>query len=351
MASVRYPSGDWETAGLPAGSDPGVIGSCSDILFGSPATHGTTHALLAVHGGKVVLERYGEASGPGDTLISWSMAKSITHALVGIAVGDGLLDTAMTGLFPEWAGDARRGISLQNLLNMGSGLEWNEDYVDDSVSDVIEMLFGADDGPHAGDHAAYAASKRLESEPGTEFVYSSGTTNLVARVLGRALGDVPPSHAATESFLRTRLFDVIGMSTAVPKFDRAGTFVGSSFVYATARDFARFGWLYLNDGVWDGKRVLPGGWVDHGRAYFGTDPLNGAGYGAHWWLEPSLPGSMAALGYEGQFTFVVPERDLVVVRLGKSPAPMPVNVQDTLVSFIRAFPEVAAPSGKSGRDE
>lgn len=351
MASTRYPSGDWETAGLPAGSDPGVIGSCTDLLFGSPVTHGATHALVAVHGGRVVLERYGEGTGPADTLISWSMAKSITHALVGIAAGDGLLDTATTGLFPEWEGDARRGISLQNLLNMGSGLEWNEDYVDGSVSDVIEMLFGGEDAPHAGDHAAYAASKRLESEPGTVFEYSSGTTNLVARVLGRALGDVPPSRAATESFMRTRLFDVIGMSTAVPKFDRAGTFVGSSFVYATARDFARFGWLYLNDGMWDGRRVLPEGWVDHGRAYFGTDPENGTGYGAHWWLDQALPGSMAAFGYEGQFTFVVPDRDLVVVRLGKSPAPLPANVKDTLVSLIRAFPQVAPPSGKSGRDE
>ena len=351
MASTRYPSGDWETAGLPAGSDPGAIGSCMDLLFGSPATHGTTHALVAVRGGRVVLERYGDGTGPGDTLISWSMAKSITHALVGIAAGDGLLDTAMTGLFPEWEGDARRGISLQNLLNMGSGLEWNEDYVDGTVSDVIEMLFGGDDAPHAGDHAAYAASKRLESEPGTVFGYSSGTTNLVARVLGRALGDVPPSRAAMESFKKTRLFDVIGIITAVPKFDQSGPIVGSSFVYATARDFARFGWLYLNDGMWDGTRVLPGGWVDHGRAYFGTDPGNGTGYGAHWWLEPGLPGSMAAFGYEGQFTFVVPDRDLVVVRLGKSPAPLPANVQDTLVSLVRAFPEVAPPSGKSGRDE
>lgn len=322
-----------------------------DLLFGSPGTHGTTLALVAVQGGKVVLERYGGGTDRADTLISWSMAKSITHALVGIAVGDGLLETSATGLFPQWDGDDRSTISLQHLLNMGSGLEWNEDYVDDTVSDVIGMLFGGESAPHTGDHAAYAASKRLESRPGTVFEYSSGTTNLVARVLGRALGDVPPSHAATESFMRTRLFDVIGMSTAVPKFDRAGTFVGSSFVYATARDFARFGWLYLNDGTWDGVRVLPEGWVDHGREYFGTDPENGTGYGAHWWLEPSLPGSMAAFGYEGQFTFVVPDRDLVVVRLGKSPAPLPANVQDTLVSLVRAFPEVASLSGKSGRDE
>jgi CubicO group peptidase (beta-lactamase class C family) len=349
VAEARFPGAEWTTGDLPPGTDRAALDAHLDTLFGSPGTHGATLAFVAVHGGSIVAERYGEGTGPDDTLISWSMAKSITHALVGIAVGDGLLDVSMTGLFPGWSGDARSQISLQHLLNMGSGLKWNEEYVDDTVSDVIEMLFGRDDAPHRGDHAAYAASKHLESEPGTVFEYSSGTTNLVARVLGRALGDVPPSHDAVERFMRSRLFDVTGMGTATPRFDAAGTFVGSSFVYATARDFARFGWLYANDGVWEGRRVLPGGWVDHGRAYFGTDPENGTGYGAHWWLVPSLPGSMAAFGYEGQFTFVVPDRDLVVVRLGKSPAPLGTNVRDTLVDLIRAFPEVRPPGGKSGR--
>lgn len=327
-----------------------MFSSCVENLFGSPGTHGRTLALTVVQGGRLVFEQYDPEHGPESTLVSWSMAKSITHALVGIAVGDGLLDTSADNLFPQWAGDRRRGITLQNLLNMSSGLAWNEDYVDGEVSDVIEMLFGADPGNHAGDHASYAASRPLVNDPGTHFYYSSGTTNLVTRVLARALGDEPPARTRTLAFMNERLFGPIGMTTAVPKFDNAGTFVGSSYVYATARDFARFGWLYLNDGVWDGDRILPGGWADHGRAWVASDEETGAGYGAHWWLPPALPGTMAAFGYEGQFTFVVPDRDLVVVRLGKSTAPLDRNVRRTLEELITAFPVTGGPADKSGAD-
>ncbi|MEY3589465.1 MAG: hypothetical protein RJA47_2061 [Actinomycetota bacterium] len=330
--------------------DTDIFGACVDLLFGSQETHGRTLALAVVQDGRLVFEKYDTEHGPDSTLVSWSMAKSITHALVGIAVGDGLIDTSADNLFPQWAGDRRRGITLQHLLNMSSGLAWNEDYVDGEVSDVIEMLFGSDPANHAGDHASYAASRPLVHDPGAHFYYSSGTTNLVTRVLARALGDHPPSNTRTLAFMNERLFGPVGMTTAVPKFDKAGTFVGSSYVYATARDFARFGWLYLNDGVWDGTRILPGGWVDHGRAWVASDDETGAGYGAHWWLPPALPGAMAAFGYEGQFTFVVPDRDLVVVRLGKSTAPLDRNVRRTLEELISAFPVTGAPADKSGVD-
>jgi len=323
-----------------------VFSSCVETLFGSPGTHGRTLALAVVQGGRLVFEQYDPDHGPDSTLISWSMAKSITHALVGIAVGDGLLEVSADNLFPEWSGDRRRGITLQHLLNMSSGLAWNEDYVNDEVSDVIEMLAGN----NGGDHAAYAASRPLVDDPGTHFVYSSGTTNLVARILATALGDEPPSNERTLAFMKDRLFGPVGMSSAAPKFDKAGTFVGSSYVYATARDFARFGWLYLNDGMWEGDRILPDGWVDHGRAHCATDPENNTGYGAHWWLPPALPGTMAAFGYEGQFTFVVPDRDLVVVRLGRSPAPLGQNVRDTVEELITAFPVTGGPADKSGAD-
>ena len=133
-------------------------------------------------------------------------------------------------------------------------------------------------------------------------------------------------------------------------FDEAGTFVGSSYVYATAQDFARFGWLYLNDGMWNGTRILPEGWVDHGRTWVATDPENNTGYGAHWWLPPAVPGSMAAFGYEGQFTFVVPDRDLVVVRLGKSPVPMGQCARETVEELIGEFPISGPRADKSGPD-
>ncbi|MFM9131325.1 MAG: serine hydrolase, partial [Actinomycetota bacterium] len=153
MALHRYPGADWSTGSLPPGTDTRAVETLSTTLLGSPEEFGTTLALLVVHDGRVVLEHYGGGAGPGTTLISWSVAKSITHALVGIAVGDGVLTSQDRDLFAEWRDDARSGISLQNLLNMSSGLAWNEDYVDGTVSDVIEMLFGSDGTGGREDHA------------------------------------------------------------------------------------------------------------------------------------------------------------------------------------------------------
>ena len=195
---------------------------------------------------------------------------------------------------------------------MRSGLEFVEDYVDDSVSHCIEMLYGAGQD----DMAAYAAALPLLHPPGTVWNYSSGTTNIVARIVGDAVGG---GRDGMERLLTERLFGPAGMSSAQPKFDTAGTFVGSSYVYATARDFARFGQLYLDDGVVDGRRILPVGWTDHARAPVSFDDESGFGYGRQWWLWPQFEGSLACHGYEGQYTVVAPDRDLVVVHLGKSP--------------------------------
>ena len=145
-----------------------------------------------------------------------------------------------------------------------------------------------------------------------------------------------------------RLFSAVGMTSATAKHDPSGNFVGSSFVYATARDYARFGWLYLNDGTWAGTRVLPEGWVEHGRTWVADDPENGVGYGAQWWLQPDLPGSMTAQGYQGQLTWVVPDRDLVVVRLGVTDSALMPGVRDGLVRLIKAFPAQNRPADKSG---
>lgn len=331
-----FPGQEWEQSTLAANVDAAAVDSAIDRLSSDTARLGQTLALVVVGGGRIVREWYADGIDSSTTLISWSMAKSITHALVGIAVGDGALDIAQAGLFPEWTADDRAAISLGNLLNMSSGLRWVEDYVDGSISDVIEMLYG--DSGFAGDHAAYAVSKLLEARPGSLYKYSSGTTNIVTRVLARALGEQHGSSQVVGDFMRTRLFDPVGMHSAVPKFDKTGNFVGSSYVYATARDFARFGWLYRNDGVWNGNRILPTGWVEYGRTSIASDPDNGFDYGAHWWMHPSDPGSMTALGYEGQFTWVSPHRDLVLVRLGKSDANQAPLVKDELVGMVGAFP-------------
>jgi CubicO group peptidase (beta-lactamase class C family) len=283
-------------------------------LVGEHIETDTTLAVVVQHRGEVVAEAYAIGITADTTLISWSVAKSVTHALVGMAQMDGLLDVRMPTGIASWQNDDRRLITLQDLLEMRSGLAWIEDYVEGNESDVIDMLFGSG----KEDHAAHAINKSLTSTPGSEWYYSSGTTNIVARLLGNALGDKKGSSDKTRSFIQKRLFDAIGMASATMQFDAAGTFVGSSFVYATARDFAKFGELYLRDGKCGAKQVLPVGWVDHARAQTVIDDETGQGYGAHWWTQPGEPRSLIASGYEGQQIFVLPERDLVIVRLGKT---------------------------------
>jgi CubicO group peptidase (beta-lactamase class C family) len=240
------------------------------------------------------------------------MAKSITHALAGLLVADERLDISAPADVPEWraAGDPRAAITLDQLLRMSSGLDFVEAYSPDAPSDVIEMLFGKG----AADVAGFAAASPLAHPPGSFFSYSSGTTNIISRCLARALGT---QGAGFETFMRERLFAPIGMTSALPRFDEVGTFIGSSFCFATARDFARFGLLYLRDGVWEGRRLLPPGWVDYARTPTFQQPDFADGpYGAHWWLDLAGPGSFSANGYEGQYIVICPDRDLILVRNG-----------------------------------
>lgn len=318
-------------------------------LFQRPDDDGVTLALLVQHRGEVVAERYGvqpeNVFQPAieitadSTLTSWSMAKSITQAAVGLLVGDGALDIEAPAPVPEWDGTPKAAITTLQLLEMRSGLRFVEDYVDDEISHCIEMLFG-ESGPS---HAAYAAALPLDHEPGTNYSYSSGTTNIVARIIGDVVtggpgGDPLQRRAAMETFLRDRLFGPTGMDSATPKFDAAGDFVGSSYVYATARDFAAFGELYRHDGVTaSGERILPLGWVDHARTPVSHDDENGCDYGRHWWMWPEVAGSMACHGHEGQYIVVVPDRELVVVHLGKTDAAKAPELRARLRQMIDVF--------------
>jgi len=294
-------------------------------------THGETHAVVALRGGTEVFSAFGRdcstPCGPDVTHISWSMAKSMTQALVGFMVKDGLLDIDVPAAVPEWKSDARRAITMRHLLEMRSGLDWIEVYVEGEESHVIEMLFGAG----SGDHAGYAAGRTLAHAPGSTWNYSSGTTNIICRVLGDIIGgdDVTQRRNLMNDFIHERLFAPLGMTSATAKFDSAGNFVGSSYVYATASDFARFGRMYVT-----ATEMLPGGWVDLARTPISTDPETGYGYSHHWWTWPMLPGAFIATGFEGQYTIVVPEVDLVVVRLGKTPAEIRTNVVNDLVSIV-----------------
>jgi CubicO group peptidase (beta-lactamase class C family) len=309
-------------------------------------------ALVIVCRGEIAAEVYGPTAGPDTALISWSMAKSFTHAMVGLLVAEGLLDPSAPAPVPEWAGDHRSAITLQQLLEMSSGLAFVEDYVDGDVSNVIEMLFG--DGKD--DVARYAASFPLIHEPGAVFNYSSGTTNIISAICDRAIRNSGVA-AGTEAFLAERLFEPLGMTSATIRCDPTGTFIGSSFVYATARDFATFGRLYLDDGLIRGsdgatRRLLPEGWVDHARTPVRAHVPEAHWYGAHWWLwdencDPGPTGAgfdcsdingFGAHGYQGQYTLVVPDRDLVIVRLGKTPTDQQAQVRAWIADIVRCFP-------------
>jgi len=287
---------------------------------------------VIVHRGQLVYERYAAGKGPDDTFISWSMAKSVTHALVGILVGRGQLVPAAPAPVPAWSGvgDPRREITLEHLLRQVDGLDFVEVYEDGQRSDVIDMLFKAG----KDDVAGFAEARPLAHPPGTVWNYSSGTSNVISAIVGRTVGGGP---AGMEAFMRTGLFEPAGMRSASGRFDAAGTFIGSSYVFATARDFARFGLLYLNDGVVDGHRILPEGWVDHART---PTPASNGEYGAHWWLALHDSAIFTASGFNGQYIVVVPERDLVLVRLGISSPDQRGHVIRDLREVVEAFPRV-----------
>ncbi len=331
-ADVPWPTSEWST-GAPDVADPERLASLVDGAFTEPgaAALGHTHALAVVQGGRLVVERYGtrfvseleEISGirpeaiTADTgLISWSMAKSILHAVVGLLVGDGVVDVAARAPVPTWSdpADPRRRITWDDLLTMRPGLAWLEEYYEfdgTRLPDVVSMLFGEGNADMAG----FAAGFPLVQEPGSAaaYTYSSGTSNIISACVGRVVGG---GEAGMRSFLVERLFGPIGMTTAEPSFDAAGTFVASSYVDASARDFARFGLLYLRDGMWEGRRLLPAGWVDHGRRP--RSPDEDSFHGAHWWARDDGRGTFFADGFEGQRILLVPDADVVLVRLGKT---------------------------------
>lgn len=337
MTTRTIPGTAWER-----GPENADVTEAANALLADPIVS-VNLALVVVQHGRVIFEAYGPDTTPNSfregpppdttatsTLISWSMAKSITQALVGLALEDGLVSLDTPAAVPSWKGTDREAITLQQLLNMRSGLRFVEDYVDGSVSNVIEMLFG--DGKD--DIAAYASSMPLDHRPGDVWSYSSGTTNIICRILGDAIGG---GVEGMRAYIEERLFKPIGITSAIPKFDPAGTFIGSSFVYATALDFARFGLLYLHDGWWGEHRILPPGWVDHARRATPTPEGEPHGYGAHWWLWP-YDGALACHGYEGQRTIVLPDRDAVVVRLGKTNDGHADALRAHLHAVIRALP-------------
>lgn len=325
---VPWPDADWPV-GEPTDVKHRKLAKLVDAAFAAdpPSSLGLTRALIVVQHGRIVLERYGpgvtntftdehEPDGPDTTLISWSMAKSILQVAIGVAQRDHEIRLDSRVPVPEWDDhdDGRHGITWHHLLHMASGLSWMEEYSTDRGSDVIGMLFG--EGQH--DMAAYAAHFPPAARPGTQFLYSSGTTNVLARALQRVLG-LEGDEAGMSRWLHDNVFAPMAMTSATPKFDDAGTWVASSYVYATARDFARFGLMALRGGTWDDGEIVPASWIDSARRPIRLDTGHANRYGSHWWVHDDGLGTFAAHGYEGQRITCVPMRDLVVVRLGKTP--------------------------------
>lgn len=306
-----HPSGlSWPTEQWPREQADAETVARADSLFDLEPEQGLTYALLVIQQGKLIYERYDAGANAFYMQYSWSMAKSVTHALVGILVGQGKIDIYEPVAVPEWqaSDDPRSSITWDHLLRMSSGLAFNEDYVDGQISDVIPMLMG--EGRH--DSGAYAANQEAIHSPGQHWAYSSGTTNIICRLLRDIIGN---GATGMNAFMEENLFGPLGMRTPTPRFDTSGTFVGSSFLFAIPQDFARFGYLYLRDGVWDGQRILPQGWVDHGRTL--TYQEGDEAYGAHWWLRPNTSWFMAS-GYDGQRILIAPDKDVIVVRCGRT---------------------------------
>lgn len=334
-ASAWTPPGPQQTANLDA---------ALDAVFSEPDREHPrrTRAVIVVHEGRIVAERYAKGFTIDSRLAGWSMTKSVTNALIGILVRQGKLNIREAAPVPEWqqASDPRKKITTDQLLRMSSGLEFSEDYFN-PFSDVTRMLFTS------GDAATVAAAKPLAHAPDKVWAYSSGTTNILARIVKQVSGD-----ATYADFANRELFAPIGMYSAEIGADESGNFIGSSLGWATARDWARFGLLYLNDGVWNGQRILPEGWVRYSVTPTSAAPTGN--YGAQWWLNAGRPGDPKsrfmpevpsdvyfASGFEGQMVFVVPSRNAVVVRLGLTQADSRFPWQDFLKRIIQALPQTS----------
>jgi hypothetical protein len=281
-------------------------------LVDDHAYNGTPFAFVVLHEGAIVAERYRPGITEDTRLLSWSMGKSFTNALIGLMAGDGLLDIYAPMDIPQWKDDNRSAITLNDLMQMQSGLEWNENY--GNRSDVNIMLHQEED------MGLFALSKPLMVKPGTHWYYSSGSTNIVMRYLRGKFS----SDQAFWTYIRERLFTPLGIWNACFEPDMTGTPVGSSYLYVTARDYARFGQMFLDDGCVAGERILPEGWVD-----YSVTPASDSegGYGAFFWLNrnkscPDVPEDMfSCQGHDGQEIYIIPSKDLVVVILGYSPKP------------------------------
>lgn len=291
-----------------------LIGAAfGDDLAEAQRTRLGTRAVVVVRDGTIIGERYADGFTKDTPQLGWSMTKSVASLLTGRLVQEGTVKVTDDHLRPEWKDD-RADITIDQLLRMTGGLAWDETY--SLGTPITQMLYGEPD------MAGYVASQKLAHAPGTYQQYSSGSTTLLCSVLGN-------KAKASSRLGAAQVFAPLGLSSAVLETDGVGTPVCSSYLWATPRDWATLGQFALQDGVWDGQRLLPEGWMASSTKVTPVKATEEKGYAAGWWsntngdgtlVEPTLAGDTYSMqGHDGQRVYVVPSKKLVVVRLGFSP--------------------------------
>ncbi|MEO6456242.1 MAG: serine hydrolase [Ginsengibacter sp.] len=316
--TIPWPNGDKIIDSISSTLNKDKLRAAVDKIFTEPYPDKKqrTRAVVILYNGQLVAEKYAPGFNKNTKMYGWSMGKSVTGALIGILVKQGKLNVDQPAPVPEWnyEKDQRHAITLKNLLQQTSGLNFSEDY--SKASDVTNMLY------KKGNMAAFTANHSLAHNPGTVFNYSSGNSNILSRIIRQTVGE--KNYSAWPA---TELFYKIGMYNTLPEPDASGTYVGSSYINATARDYARFGLLYFNDGVWEGERILPEGWVRQSTTSPAANNLKNYGY--QFWINgykkdkpsqreyPDVPTDMFYCdGYAGQAIYIIPSKSLVIVRLG-----------------------------------
>jgi len=330
------------------GTDREQLARAVDALF-TREDIGETRALIVMHAGEVAASRYEDGYGPKTKFLGWSMSKTVTGVLIGMMVADGRLRLDDSPPIPRWqrAGDPRGEITLRQLLQMRSGLRHEEKAEPVYTSDEVRMLFldGRDD------MAGWAEAQPLEHEPGREFDYSTATAVILSDIATRVLapkGSAEERRAAMDDFLRARLAVPLGMKSLTAEYDRAGTMIGGSMIWATAPDWARFGEFLRHGGAVKGAQIVPRGWVD----FMKSESPRAPDYGATLWLNRDSGGDrhmlfpeqgpvslFSAIGHLGQYVIVSPDQQLTVVRLGKTDQADRAALVDALADITALYSE------------
>jgi len=318
--TAYWPLGTKATYYVPAHIDNRKLQSVINQAFeeNDPRHPKKTRSVIIVYKDRIIAEKYAPGFDAFTPHVGWSMSKSITNTMMGVLVRQRGFDIYKPAPIPEWADpkDPRHQITTDQLLRMSSGLEWEEDYSKPSSATV--MLY------QETDMGKFASGQKAEFRPDEAWNYSSGTTNILSRILKLQLGD-----ETYNQWTFKEIFYKVGVTTALFEADPSNAFIGSSYIWASPRDWARLGLLYLNDGVWNGERILPEGWVKYSATP--TPKSTMLQYGAHFWLNvgdkdnpkdrrlPDCPTDLYMMaGYESQRVYIIPSYDMVIVRLGQT---------------------------------